>query len=548
MGIILIIIRAITTTFILSSIPVNQAESQLQPFTELGTLLGAVSPVCFDAYSRYQCSKLYPKCATDNSTKTCMSTCQTVQKACASLFQMTGYSRLLPDCSTEVSVMTGLGLQTDDMCNLIPSKLTDGQSMSGLLNLTAVPEGFVISECPSPFIADPLAAKGTNKTLDAKYCRFGCCIPCPAQNLFYKKFWAQNGFLVTDIIRFISAILALFLTVSYLILPDKRRHPSLLILNFSIAVFIFSFVVFFALGNPKRLQCAANNISLGEIGNNSLCAAQGALLIFGSFASVLWCAALIVNLHVHTVWGSNFFSNRYYLLYMICWGVPTVMMATAIGLHAIKFEFANLCLVSMEYIFPLFFYPLAALICPSFIVHIATFFCIARMAVKEGLETEMTQSLSNHSSRNAAIGAIAEKTPGVGRRHVVVAVKIQWRALLLAVVSITSVLFYWLFYMTQMSRMTELEHNPTLTLDWLECMLIPGNGQNKCHEVLSQHIPPFALIIVAEALVSSIGICVFIMFAKRSLWREWNDWIYDARIWFSRNKRSEKHGEQFFAL
>lgn len=203
----------------------------------------------------------------------------------------------------------------------------------------------------------------------------------------------------------------------------------------SIAIFLFSMVVFFSIGDPKRLQCAANGISAGQIGNNALCAAQGSILIFGSFATCIWCSALILNLHVHTVWNSNFFSNRYYLLNIICWGVPTAITAIAIGLHAVKFEFANLCVVSMKYIFPLFFYPLAAIVCPSFIIHIATFFYIARIAVLEGLESDMTQSLST--------GTMTNRPPGVSRKHVIVAVKIQWRALLLAVMAVVTVLFYW---------------------------------------------------------------------------------------------------------
>jgi hypothetical protein len=149
----------------------------------------------------------------------------------------------------------------------------------------------------------------------------------------------------------------------------------------SLSIFLFSMVVFFSVGNPKRLQCAADGINPGEFSNNHLCAAQGAILIFGSFATCLWCAALILNLHVHTVWNSNFFTNKYALLNLICWGIPAAIMSIALGLHAIKFEFANLCLVSMDYIFPMFFYPLAAIVCPSFLIHISTFFYIAKVKV-----------------------------------------------------------------------------------------------------------------------------------------------------------------------
>jgi hypothetical protein len=102
--------------------------------------------------------------------------------------------------------------------------------------------------------------------------------------------------------------------------------------------------------------------------------------------------------------------------------------------------------------------------------------------------------------------------------------------------------------MTQMSRMNEIQQNPDLAMDWLECMMTPGRSQNDCADVISHRLPPFPLIIVAEALVSSIGIWLFVMFGKRSLWREWNDLIYDLRMSFGRSTRAEKNGEQFFAL
>lgn len=40
-----------------------------------------------------------------------------------------------------------------------------------------------MKECPAPFLVDYIAATGSGGTVDEKYCRFGCCIPCPAQNL-----------------------------------------------------------------------------------------------------------------------------------------------------------------------------------------------------------------------------------------------------------------------------------------------------------------------------------------------------------------------------
>lgn len=118
-------------------------------------------------------------------------------------------------------------------------------------------------------------------------------------------------------------------------------------------------------------------------------------------------------------------------------------MGVALGFHAVKFEFANLCLVSLDYIFALFFYPMAAIICPSFLLHICTFFYIAKISLQESIESEMSQSLSTGSSSAAMV---RNQVAARKHKHVVTAVKIQWRALLLAVVAIVTVVFYWVSY------------------------------------------------------------------------------------------------------
>lgn len=55
-------------------------------------------------------------------------------------------------------------------------------------------------------------------------------------------------------------------------------------------------------------------------------------------------------------------------------------------------------------------------------------------------------------------------------------------------------------------------------------------------------------MMAAETLVSTQGIWLFVIFGKRSLWREWNDLICDLRASFGSRGRMEKGGEQFFAL
>lgn len=96
--------------------------------------------------------------------------------------------------------------------------------------------------------------------------------------------------------------------------------------------------------------------------------------------------------------------------------------------------------------------------------------------------------------------------------------------------------------------MSSLPNDDNAVYAWMECMLVPGNTQNDCLAPVSSHMPPFGLMVTAEALVSLVGVWLFLIFGKRSLWREWNDLIYDIRISLGARGRLEKNGEQFFAL
>jgi hypothetical protein len=109
----------------------------------------------------------------------------------------------------------------------------------------------------------------------------GCCQPCPQSYAFYEENKLANGFLVTQVLRTISAIASFIMILSYLVLPGKRSHPSVLILFTSIAIFLYSSNVFFSLGNPKRIQCF-DEVTPSTQENNFLCGIQGEPSLFST--------------------------------------------------------------------------------------------------------------------------------------------------------------------------------------------------------------------------------------------------------------------------
>ncbi|RIB03095.1 hypothetical protein C2G38_816667 [Gigaspora rosea] len=478
---------------------------------------------CIDAFSSYACALTYPKCQEDKENKAslqplCQSTCTNVISSCASssdpiVLNYIIQSPLFPkneSCSEKIINIstTSLTIQSDQ-CNseqrLSPS-----------------------STCFAPLIEDIMYTIDKSKTLNSQYCLNGCCLPCPQSYLLYPSGYLEKGFLATQIVRAISAITSFIIFISYLVLPGKKSHPSSLILFASLSIFLYSSNVFFSLGNPRMVQCT-NAVEPSTQENNALCGFQGAWLVFASYATAVWIGIIIVNLHLHTVWNSNIIGREYVYLHLAGWGIPIILTIIALVTKSIMYQFATLCLVQQSKANFIFFYPLAAIVLPSFFVHMATFFHIAKISREEekrnSIESEITNEFTAH------------------KRHVLQVIKIQWRALLLALLLVLTVIFYWIFYFFQLGNISNGPTSKEFLFEWLQCIQ-QGKGQDVCSEIASKYMPPFWLIIAAEMSPSFIGVDLFCIFSNTSLWREWKQWMSELIP----TRKQIEVPDQFFAI
>ncbi|KAF9432083.1 hypothetical protein BGZ76_011295 [Entomortierella beljakovae] len=505
--------------------------------------LGLLRDPCYTSLLQLACSSAFPRVVPTTKPNefdvrfACKSTCQTANSQCLATLTAAGMGSVLPDCNNVIpgtvssAAPSGIIYQPDGSCNVVKSISNPGGAGGdghGAGNHTA-------AGCPPPFITDTMLGPG-GTTTNARVCAAGCCLPCPAQYSLYRDNVLENGFRITNIIRGISMVFSFVLMASYIFLPDKRSHPSALILFFSICVFLFSVVVLFPLIDTRAMQCAdAINPSTQQ--NNLKCAIQGAMLIFASVGTCAWCTALIINLHLHTVWNSAWFAKKYWLIHLICWGFATSVTAAALGMGEVRWEFATLCLISQEKSSTMFFYPMAAMIFPAFLIHVATFIHIARISAQAGVDSE-TMSRSTLSAGAAAVIS--------HRRHVMLAIKIQWRAAVMAVFAILSVMFYWLFYFLQLSK-TKPENLMPHVMTFFGC-LAKGGSHDVCADMIAPFLPPYAIMMAAEGVVSFIGTLIFIVFFKSALIREWGDWFGSVGYLLSGKRREKKEQDQFFVI
>lgn len=234
------------------------------------------------------------------------------------------------------------------------------------------------------------------------------------------------------------------------------------------------------------------------------------MLIYSSFSTIIWVSLLIINFNIKTFWRfygrffkdkdlHNFSITKYKIFHVIGWGVPLIFTLICIFLNSIAYEYSNLCLISLNWIFSLFFWPLAIIIFPSFLLHIISMFYICYSSVKQVFvyENNFNKEVINDYY------------------NLIIVFKNYWRFFFIGIISISTVTFYWIFYFTQITRINDLINNIDIIKHWLRCMTLNNSDQNKCVYILKDKVPSLKIMIAAETTVSIIGIWLFLIFGNQ---------------------------------
>lgn len=202
------------------------------------------------------------------------------------------------------------------------------------------------------------------------------------------------------------------------------------------------------------------------------------------------------------------------------------MTAIPVIFNKISFDFGAVCLVSFQHSNRMFWGPLAMIVIPGFLIHCWTFVHIAKVQVVVNRNTASTTITPNSTMTGIVTAEMAK------------AVRIQWRALLLALVFLVTFFIYWMFFTTQSARSQDMLNQnlsqPEWLIDWFRCVYNNG-GQDQCSALARPHVPSISFLIIAEAATSFIGINIFIIFGmQRDLWLEWG--VFLARIFGPRDR------------
>ncbi|CAG8512916.1 9966_t:CDS:2 [Paraglomus occultum] len=317
-------------------------------------------------------------------------------------------------------------------------------------------------------------------------------------NNFYGAGKIELLFTVLGCIGIVGFFLMIILVLIFIVLPSTKHNPVIkkILLPLAVSVLLFSAADFFSI-DQRRTQCV-DEVEPATIRNNKLCAAQAFFELAGAYAVALWASVLIINLHMLSVWRSDFVLRNIKYFHVPVWIM--VFLAAFLPMMLNQVESGGFCFVSHKAT-PIFYYILS-FIFPVCLLHLVTLAYMAKVSNR-----------ANSRRKEARMSFSEAQVLFVHIKHVI---KVQWRAFMGAAFML--VVYLTDFYFTFSTRKFVITPNTVWFQQWVECMEQTGD-QDGCASYAI--VPSFVLQVIVLTLNRSVGVVIFIIFAgKKSVFKE----------------------------
>ncbi|KAG0259189.1 hypothetical protein BGZ95_004748 [Linnemannia exigua] len=355
-------------------------------------------------------------------------------------------------------------------------------------------------------------------------CTGPCCLPCPVSSVFYEPHKLENVYTLTSIIRFLSAAACTFLSICYLILPSRRRHPHLIVLLFAMLMVPWEALGTAWLFKKEELLCK-NVYEIADMTNSWFCGVQGALLMYIVLVMLCLGFLLIANLHLLTVYRSSLIQTSLSKLMGVSFILPLALVLPVV----VKKQIMN----------------------PGF-------GSICFTAVQANSMSSVGNSHSRSYGNSSAGNNTANMTPRQRRlqtaRDISQLLKQQWRPGLFALWLLIIDMIYWLFYFIEAKKLLSVGPNTLWFQQWAGCLaeqavasvkagrlsmtnptpeqlLAAGEAAQKtCAAIAAPFVPNFAWAALSDMMPALFGIVILIIFgSKMELWHDLRERLFGRR-------------------
>ncbi|KAG0370069.1 hypothetical protein BGX24_002154 [Mortierella sp. AD032] len=353
-----------------------------------------------------------------------------------------------------------------------------------------------LAVCPPPLIPNiySLATLG---------CDGACCIPCPVSTAFYEPHKLENVYTIASIFRVASTLSCLFLSICYLILPSRRKHPHLIVL-----VFVMLMIPWEALGTAWLLQkeelLCVSAYEIAEMTNSWFCGLSGTLLPYLALVIISLGALLITNLHLLTVYRSSLIQNSLGKLMVLTLILPLgAIIPVVIKNHIMYPGFGSICFIGPDMAGAYFFLPLSIVACVGAFLHLWTIFFMVKAAIVANSASSVGNSHSQSSNAKKLL-SVKPATPWFQ----------EWVGCLAAEVVKSA----------QAGRISMTSPTPD------QFVAAGEYAQRACASIAAPFVPNFKWAAWADLLPAIYGVLVLIIFgSKLELWQDLRERLFGKR-------------------
>ncbi|KAF2500413.1 hypothetical protein BU16DRAFT_556883 [Lophium mytilinum] len=381
---------------------------------------------------------------------------------------------------------------------------------------------FAPPKCPTPLLEE---SKYSNSSgyIPGRYCGVGanedgtvCCFPCPIQEWVYPADW-KTQLKVPNYLSILSLLLCLFLLLSFALLPPEKtqRHYLSVGLLFPVLFISLSFVI--PAGHDPPL--CYDDITPNDMHSSLSCAWTGAFVAIGGLGSVVWVFLRSLWLHIRIFWDRD--PGQKFKWGSIAAGtvLPAIFLTALLAATGVSYRMGLTCLPNHPNAIASFWIWLVGFAIAGFILQaLTTGYCIWVFVRARKRERErISQGSLGRNSANEKVETW---------RHVKRLFLLQWRNILVSVFVIIGSISFFIVFWSQDRKLGAVFNDPKNIMPvriWITCLILSEGDKEQCLEYVHGFTVNRQTVLASLILASLVGIEIFILLARVSMFSAWRD-------------------------
>ncbi|KAF2191070.1 hypothetical protein K469DRAFT_746511 [Zopfia rhizophila CBS 207.26] len=328
--------------------------------------------------------------------------------------------------------------------------------------------------------------------------------------------WKQQ-LRVPNFLSILSLVLCVFLLLSFAVLPPEATHRHYLSVGLVFPVLFISLSFTIPAGIDPEL--CYDDITPNDMRSSMSCAWTGALVALGGLGSVIWVFLRSLWLHIRIFWDRD--PGRRFKYGSIIAGtvLPVAFLIAVLAATGFSYRMGQTCLPNHEHAIISFWIWLVGFAIIGFLLQaVTTGYCI--YVYFRALKRERARRPGN------SFGGRQQNANVQTWRNVKRLFLLQWRNILVSIFVIVGSISFFIVFWSQDAKLGDILNEPSDIIPvktWIICLTLSRGDKDECRKYVGDFTVPRETVLASLILASLVGIEIFILLARKSMFTAWRN-------------------------